>query len=74
MTVSRVYIVNVWCSGADHPGFRASARAVEDLEPRFFTAADELVRYFAEAGAEPDTDRRSTAAGTGDSKPHQKWT
>lgn len=74
MTVSRVYIVNVWYSGGAKPDFRASARAVEDLEPRFFTAADELVRYFAEAGAEPGADRRSTAAGIGDSKPHQKWT
>jgi hypothetical protein len=72
MTVSRVYIVNVWYSGSAQPDFRASVRAVEDLEPRFFTATDELVHFFAEAAAEPDTDRGSAATGAGDSNPHRK--
>jgi hypothetical protein len=74
MTVSRVYIVNVWYSGGAQPDFRASVRAVGDLEPRFFTAADELARFFTEAAAEPDTDRGSAAARAGDTNPHRQRT
>jgi len=75
MSVSRVYIVNVWRSGGAVPGFRATARAVENLEPRFFTAVDELGRYLAEAAAELEPDRRSVGApAPGDSKSHQQRT
>lgn len=71
MSVSRIFIVNVWHTRAEPPGFRASVRAVEDLEPRFFTAADELARHFAEAVAALEPDRRAPAAASDSSSSAQ---
>jgi hypothetical protein len=75
MSESQVYIVNVWRSSGVTPEFRATARAVENLEPRFFTSVVELGRYLAEAAAATEPDRHSDSqSSSGDSPPHQQRT
>lgn len=39
------FIVQIWRDG----GFRASLRAVDEAEPRWFSAPESLARYLADA-------------------------
>jgi hypothetical protein len=73
MSELQVYIVNVWCSSGAVPEFRATARAVENLEPRFFTSVDELGRYLAKSAAEAGPARlEGRPSNSGDPLPNQQ--
>ena len=65
MTAARIFLVSVWNASAGTQGLRASVREIQDFEPRFFSSAADLARFFEEAALDQQADSGDNRAKAG---------